>query len=86
MVRYPVKATKLEVLEFIRRRRIVTIMDLIDQFGYRYWGARRRLYRFNKEGLVEPFQEDFDEVPYDQVRWGITETGINKLAYYGKIK
>ena len=47
------RATKLDVLRFIRAREIVETLDLMNEFGYTYWAARRRVYRLEVANLLE---------------------------------
>ncbi len=49
---YPIKATKKEVLRFIRNRDFVTVHDLVERFGYKYKGAEKRLYTPTRQGLI----------------------------------
>jgi len=71
---YPIKATKEEVLLFIRDREWLTLHDLIEQFGYRYKGAERRLYRLAHAGLITPWIE--------KGQWTLTQDGYRKCEYY----
>ena len=70
----PIKARKLDVLEFIHDREFVTAYDLMDQFGYTYSSARCRLSQLRKEGFTERS---------DRGQWCLTEKGYKKLDYYG---
>ena len=70
----PIKARKLEVLEFIHDREIVTAYDLMEQFGYRYSSARCRLCQLRKEGFIERL--------FGRGEWGLTEKGYRKLDYH----
>lgn len=74
MERYPIKATKEEVLLFIRDREWVTIHDLIEQFGYRYKGAERRLYRLARQRLITPWLQ--------KGQWNLTQDGTRRCEYY----
>ena len=69
-----IKATKEEVLLFIRDREWLTIHDLMEQFGYRYKGAEKRLYRLAREGLATPWIE--------RGQWTLTQDGFRRLEYY----
>ena len=51
-MQHELKATKLDILRFIRTREIVDTMDLMNEFGYTYRGARTRLYRLERGKLV----------------------------------
>lgn len=72
------KATKIEVLEFITEREIVSIHDLVEYFGYRYATANWRLWRLQKEGLVS-------KLGAVRGKWVLTEKGYSRLAYYGRL-
>jgi len=73
----PVKARKLEVLEFIYDRETVAAYDLVEKFGYTYGSARGRLCRLGKEVLT---------VPFGRGRWCLTQKAYDKLSYYGILK
>lgn len=45
---------KREFLEFIEEKEIVSIHDLIEHFGFSYKSAANRLYKYVREGLLEP--------------------------------
>lgn len=47
-------------------------MHLVDHFGYRYWGARKRLYNLSKQGLA---------VNIGVGEWTLTEAGYERLFY-----
>lgn len=70
------KASWLDVLDFIRKNDFVTIHDLIDTFGYRYDGARSKLYTLKKWGYIENLERG---------KWFLTEKGYKKLSHYGRI-
>lgn len=69
-----IKATKEEVLLFIRDREWLTLHDLIEQFGYKYKGAERRLYRLARAGLITPW--------ITKGQWTLTQDGTRKCEYY----
>lgn len=73
----PVRATKLEVLSFIREQEVVSIPILMDWFGYSYSGANKRLYFLKREKLV---------VNIDRGEWVLTEAGARKLNHYGMLE
>jgi len=75
--RQPVKARKIDLLEFIYDREVVTADDLMEQFGYTYSGAHSRLSQLSKQGLIQQLTKG---------RWCLTEKGCNKLDYHGVIK
>jgi predicted transcriptional regulator len=51
----PLKATKLEVLHFMRRRKLVAWWDLREYFRYTDKSAIGRLYHLKKQGLIANF-------------------------------
>ncbi|GAI46725.1 unnamed protein product [marine sediment metagenome] len=53
----PFLATKKEVLFFFAEKEVVTIYSLMDNFGYTYFGAQKRLYLLHREGLIAPLME-----------------------------
>ena len=70
----PIKARKLQVLEFIYDREFVTAYDLMDRFGYRYSSARCRLSQLRKEGFTERLARG---------QWCLTDKAYRKLRYHG---
>ena len=74
MDRYLVKATKEEVLLFIRDREWITLHDLLEQFGYKYKGAEQRLYRLARAHLITPW--------ITKGQWTLTQDGTKKCAFY----
>ena len=70
-----IKATKLDVLEFIMKRGVVQVYELQDKFNYSYWGAKNRLRHLKEQGLV---------VNMTRGSWELTEEGYRRLRYYGK--
>ena len=71
----PIKARKLEVLQFIYRMEVVTAHDLMEEFDYIYSSARCRLCQLGKEGFIQPLLM--------RGQWALTEKGCRKLAYHG---
>jgi len=47
-----IKATKLDVLEFIKKKGLIEIWQLRDKFNYSDESAHKRLQRLKKQGLV----------------------------------
>jgi len=72
--RHPYKAFKIDVLDFIHRKDIITVHDLIDRFGYSYNGAVRRISLLHLERLIQPV--------FQRGTWGLTEKACRKLEYY----
>jgi len=68
----PYRATKLEILEFFDIKSMVFIYLLVEEFGYTYLSAQKRLGLLKKEGLVT-----------NNVRgmWVLTSEGVNKLLF-----
>ncbi len=73
----PYKATKIDVLDFMHMREIVTAYDLVDRFGYSYKGAKQRLWLLHRKQLIEPL--------FQRGTWGITELAAKKLDYYKRL-
>jgi len=71
----PIKARKIEVLEFIYDREIVTACDLVDEFGYTYSSARCRICQLGKEGFIQPLLM--------RGQWCLTNKAYEKLRYHG---
>lgn len=70
------KASKLQVLEFIWKREIVTPLDLMDNFGYSRGGASWMLTWLKKQRLV---------INDRRGEWTITDDGMRRLIYYGRL-
>jgi predicted transcriptional regulator len=70
------KASKLQVLEFIWKREIVTPLDLMDNFGYSRGGASWMLTWLKKQKLVTNDRRG---------EWTITDDGVRRLIYYGRL-
>lgn len=67
---------KISVLDFIHDREVVTWFDLVEEFGYTYWGAIRRLYRLLKQQLIKRIGRG---------EYCLAEDGYKKLDYYNKL-
>lgn len=72
------KATKVEVLRFMRDREFVTIHGLMERFSYKYNGAVKRLRTLAKEGLITQWIE--------RGQWSLTQDGERRLHYYEQRK
>ena len=70
-----IKATKLDVLEFIKKKGLIEIWQLRDKFNYSDESAYKRLQRLKKQGLVINMTRGSLE---------LTEEGYRRLRYYGK--
>lgn len=73
---YPIKATKVELLKFIKKRDIIFVNDLVDHFGYKPQSARVKLYALAREGLLTSW--------VSPEQWCLTQQGENKYQYYIK--
>jgi len=71
-----IKATKLELLEFINDREFIRATDLMNYFGYTRGGARSMLHWLKSQRLII---NDVKE------QYTITNDGMRKLIYYGKV-
>lgn len=69
------KATKLDVLKFIQGRETIETMDLVNEFGYSYSGARVRLHRLERAKLVE-------ELGIRPGAYCLTNEAIRRLEYH----
>jgi len=67
---------RIEVLDFIRKREVVGAYDLVTEFGYKYYGARRRLANLVKMELVKRIGKG---------EYCLTEKGYERLEYYSKL-
>lgn len=69
------KATLLDVFSFTKIKEVVETMDLLNEFGYTYLGARTRLKRLEKVTLAEKLG----------IRTGaycLTDESCGSLEYY----
>jgi len=70
-----IRATKIQVLEFIRRKEVVDKSDLVEKFGYSPATARNKLYRLANKGLLE-------KVSVDSESYCLTVEAHRRLEYY----
>lgn len=70
-----IKAMKLDVLEFIKKKGLIEIWQLRDKFNYSDESAYKRLQRLKKQGLVINMTRGSLE---------LTEEAYRRLRYYGK--
>ena len=70
-----VLATKLDILEFIMRRKIISPYEIAEKFHYSEKSIPKLLHRLKKEGLV---------INMTKGSWELTEGGYRRLKYYGK--
>lgn len=69
------KATKLDVLEWIKKRRRVWAYELEEHFGFTPRYAKNLLWRLKKDELV---------INMTRGCWELTEEGFKKLKYHGR--
>ena len=77
MGKNPTKATKIQVMLFIRKKDIVEAYDLVEKFGYAPESARSRLYRLEKKDLVE-------RVTVDSKAYCLTVEAHRRLEYHDR--
>ena len=77
MIDQPVKAKKIDLLEFIYDREAVAASDLMEQFGYTYSGAHSRLSQLRKAGFIQGLTKG---------QWCLTDKAYKKLDYHGILK
>ena len=70
------KASKIQLLEYIYRREVVTRLDLMQRFGYTSGGISSMLNWLKKEGLI---------INDRRGEWVITDRGMARLTYYGRL-
>lgn len=68
-------ATKIEILEFIMRRKYIWPYEIAEKFGYSLSSARVILTRLKRAGLI---------INMTRGCWELTEEGYRRLRYYGK--
>jgi hypothetical protein len=73
---YVIKATKSEVLLFIKRCEIVGKNDLVQHFSYKHRSAEYRLYTLARQGLI---------IPIPTIgQWRLSKLGEKRCKYYVK--
>ena len=70
-----VLATKLDILEFIMRRKLISPYELAEKFRYSEKSIPKLLHRLKKAGLI---------INMTRGSWELTEEGYRRLRYYGK--
>jgi len=70
------RASKLQVLEFLKERGIVTPLGLMNRFSYSRGGASWMLTWLKKQGLV---------INDRRGEWTYTDLGLKRLNYYGRL-
>lgn len=72
---YEIKATRPEILKFIKSKDTVEIMDLMNEFGYSRGYAYLKLLRLEKAGLVE-------KLGIRPGAYCLTNEGTRRLEHY----
>lgn len=73
---YPIRATKFELLEFIKKREFITSIDLVNHFKYLPQSAERKLRGLRYMGLITSWSSP--------EQYCLTQLGEKKYAYYVK--
>jgi len=71
------KASKLDILEFVERKEIISPLDLVERFGYTLDGAGSMLSWLKRQKLV---------INDRRGEWTLTDEGISRLIYYGRLR
>jgi len=71
-----VKATKLQLLEFINEKGVVSRFEVVNRFNYTLGGADSMLAWLKREGLA---------INDRRGEWTITDLGIRRLIYLGRL-
>ncbi|MBU0846607.1 hypothetical protein KKH23_05405 [Patescibacteria group bacterium] len=72
---YKSRATKLDILRFIRKNDVIEIMDLVTEFGYSYGSAKVTLIRLEKRKVVE-------KLGTRACAYCLSNEGTRKVEYY----
>ena len=72
-VKRKILARKIDILEFIARRKMVWSYELVEKFGYSEKTVPKLLYRLKKAGLIINMTKGCYE---------LTEWGYSKLKYH----
>jgi len=75
MPQYELKATKVDLLDYIESKELVGIYDLVKDFGYTYDAARCALWRLGRQRLA---------VRLARGSWTLTDLGRDGLNYLKK--
>jgi len=70
------KASKLEVLQFINERGVISPFDLMERFDYTRGGASSMLSWLKRDRLI---------INDRRGEWTITDEGMRRLIYYGRL-
>lgn len=68
------RARKLDILKFFGAKEVVTIMDLVNEWGYSYGSAQVTLYRLEKTKLIE-------KLGITPGQYCLTNLGYKRLEY-----
>ena len=68
-----IKASKQQILEYIKSLQFIQPWQLVRKFGYTQGGAVKKLWELKQQGLV-------DNKTYG--KWNVTYTGLRRLLYY----
>ena len=75
---HELRVPKLELLRFIQLREVIDIMDLVNEYGFSYDSARNKLYRLEKQKLVE-------KLGIHRGAYCLTNEAYKKLEYYEQV-
>ncbi len=67
-------ARRLDLLKFIKKRKLVYAYEIEENFGYTYRSVSVTLTRLKKAGLI---------INMTKGCWELTEKGYGKLRYHG---
>ena len=71
-----IKASKIEVLDFIRQQQAVTVYDLMNAYSFSFWGSFNKLRRLHRDRLIKRLARG---------EYCLANEGYLKLAYYKKL-
>lgn len=67
--------SKIEILRYIDKVKFIKHFMLRERFGYSFTGAKMKLTRLKKEGLVKNSSNGM---------WSLTNEGYRRLIYYDR--
>jgi len=74
---YKIRATKVDVLKLISKRKVIVSYDLMHAFGYSHTEALHKLERLRKRYLIQA-----ERSPDGKVKsWSLTDIGRKTLVY-----
>ena len=68
-------ASKLDILEFIMKRKVISPYELVEKFHYSEKSIPKLLHPLKKAGLI---------INMTRGSWELTEEGYRRLRYCGK--